>query len=114
MHDGGLATTMVYDMGDFLQQCVDKYCTLAKTVGPAPKLRRVATPFLADDSSLSPQGAPAATGPIVECPWCKHTFPPPPVYKNLGELDDSMRKKPGSASKATTSIKKVHSGGLGQ
>ena len=128
MHDGGLATTMVYDMGDFLQQCVDKYCTLAKTVGPAPKLRRVATPFLADDSSLSPQGAPAAKGPIVECPWCKHTFPPPPVYKNLGELDASVRKKPGpcggstgppsggvgtsaahkasSSSKATTSAKK--------
>ena len=73
MHDGGIATTMVYDMGDFLQQCVDKYRTLAATVGPAPKLRRVVTPFLGDDSSLSPQGAPAATGPIVECPWCKHT-----------------------------------------
>ena len=37
MHDGGLATIMVYDMGDFRQQCVDKYCTLARTVGPVPK-----------------------------------------------------------------------------
>ena len=75
MHDGGLATTMVYDMGDFLQQCVDKYCSLARTVGSAPKLRRVATPFLADDSSLFPQGAPATTGPIVEFLGCNHKFP---------------------------------------
>ena len=106
MHYGGMATTMVYGMGDFLQQCVDTYRTLAATVGPAPKLRRVVTPFLGDDSSLSPQGAPAATGPIVECPWCKHTYPPPPVYNNLRELDASTRKKPSSGSKATSSSKK--------
>ena len=45
MHDGGLATAMVYDMGDFMQQCVDKPKSLAATVGPAPTLRWVGTHF---------------------------------------------------------------------
>ena len=85
MHDGGLATTMVYDMEDFLQQCIDKYKALATAVGSAPKLPKVDTPCVAEESSLSPQGAPASTGPIVECHWCKHAYPPPSVYKNIGD-----------------------------
>ena len=55
-----------------MRSCVEKYLEHA----PGLRLRKVDTPFLPEDQALSPQGAPAAGGPVVECPWCKHTFPP--------------------------------------
>ena len=67
-----VARTMTYNMEDFLTSCVDRYLELA---GNGVKLRIVATPFLVEDQGISPQGAPNQSGPLSECPWCKHTFP---------------------------------------
>ena len=71
--NGQLATGMGFRMERFLRSAVDKYLALA---GPGFKLRHVDTPFLTEDQSKSPQGAPCAEGQCIECPWCKHTFPP--------------------------------------
>jgi hypothetical protein len=72
---GRIATSMTYNMEEFLTSCVDRYLELAG--GGDVRLRNVATPFLVDDPKLGPSGAPSTDGAdMVECPWCKHTFPP--------------------------------------
>jgi len=71
--DGCVINTCAYRVEPYLRSAVDKYLDLA---GPGFKLRHVDTPFLPEDQVKSPQGAPCATGPCVECPWCCHTFPP--------------------------------------
>ena len=78
--NGRLATTMTYNMEDFLDSCVDKYVELA---GPGTTVKPCPTPFLQDDHRESPAGAPGE-GPGQDCPWCKHTFPPTKVWKDVG------------------------------
>ena len=82
---GRMATVMEYDMEDFLISCVDKFKELAgvKDVRPCP------TPFITETHEHSPAGR-AGTGPCVECPWCKHTFPPH-VYESVDALEASKR-----------------------
>ena len=81
--DGKVATFFDYVMEDYLKQTVALYLDLA---GPGVKLRHVDTPFVHEDQTRSPQGAPASDGPVVECPWCCHTFPPV-VHENLRALE---------------------------
>ena len=100
---GKLATSVSYNMEGFLIQCCDKYSELA---GGQVRFKKVATPFLIEDSKDGPAGTPAAKGPVVECPWCLHTFPPI-VHKNINELDAhhaKTRSEPGkdSVPSATT------------
>ena len=64
--NGQTATTMTYDMEDFLQSCIDKYTVV---VGPKVSLRNYSTPFLAKDHRASSAGGPGS-GPVRECPWC--------------------------------------------
>lgn len=71
--DCQVATFLDYVMGDYLKSSVQLYFDLA---GPGTQLRAVDTPFISEDQTQSPQGSPAFTGPRVECPWCRHTFPP--------------------------------------
>ena len=74
--DGKSFTTIEYDMEEYLTSIVEKYKSLAeKTTGQAVKLRKAATPFLPEDMKESPAGMPAASGPRITCPWCRHTFP---------------------------------------
>eukprot|EP00969_Alexandrium_andersonii_P291867 12899437-Alexandrium_andersonii.AAC.1 len=60
-------------MEEFIQSCVDRYCELAG----ASHVREFPTPFAPESHEESPAGAPYARGPVVECPWCHHTFLPP-------------------------------------
>ena len=72
---GRMATSMTYNMEEFLTSCVDRYLELAG--GNAVRLRTVATPFLPDDPKQGASGAPYTRGDkMLECPWCRHTFPP--------------------------------------
>ncbi len=67
---------------------MERYVELA---GPNVRLKDVPTPFLVEDAEKGPAGAPCATGPISECPWCSHTFSPT-VYKDLDELNHKTKK----------------------
>jgi hypothetical protein len=81
---GKVATSMTYNMENFLIQCTERYNDLA---GGNVRFKKVPTPFLVEDAKDGPAGTPAAKGPCCECPWCLHTFPPPVVHKNIHELD---------------------------
>mgnify|MGYP002810278831 CR=1 FL=1 len=67
---------------------MQRYVELA---GPNVRMKVVPTPFLVEDSGNGPAGAPCATGPISECPWCAHTFAPT-VFKDLDELNKKTKK----------------------
>jgi hypothetical protein len=79
---------MTYNMEEFLDSCVSRYIELA---GPGTVVKPCPTPFIQDDHRESPAGAPGE-GPVTECPWCKHTCPPQPIYKSVEELEASKRK----------------------
>ncbi len=89
---GKLATSMTYNMQGFFEQCCETYSELA---GGNVRFKKVSTPFLVEDSKDGPAGTPAATGPVVEWPWCLHTFPPPVIHKNINELDTVKSKAAG-------------------
>ena len=86
---GQMAAIIGYDMSEFMANCVRKYLDLA----PGARLRPADTPFLPEDHALSPQGAPKTDGPVSECPWCLHTFPPPKIWKSAKELESSIRDR---------------------
>ncbi len=88
MPDGGVANSVMYNMENFWDSCVQRYKDLA---GPNVRIKEVPTPFLVEDSEKGPAGAPCATGPITECTWCAHTFTPT-VYNNLDELNKHSKK----------------------
>ncbi len=88
MPDGTLARSVVWNMENFWESCVLRYTELA---GPNVRMKVVPTPFLVEDSEKGPAGAPCATGPISECPWCTHTFTPK-TYRNLDELNKEHKK----------------------
>ena len=71
---GVTVTTMTYNMEPFMRSCVDKYLILARDAGFAANLKIVPTPFIAEDHSGSPQGAPNGDGPTLFCPNCRHAF----------------------------------------
>ena len=74
--DGKIAHCVTYNMEDFLDQCVQRYLVATKS---NERLKKADTPFLPEDQKLSLAGAPHCSGPGVECPWCKHTFPMPNI-----------------------------------
>ena len=69
---GVTATTMTYDMEDFLKSCIARY---REVVGVKTPLRNYSTPFLAEDHRDALAGV-VGRGPVKECPWCFHTGPP--------------------------------------
>ena len=81
---GVTATTMTYDMEDFLKSCIARY---REVVGVKTPLRNYSTPFLAEDHRGALAGAPGR-GPVKECPWCYHAGPPPAFrcYANVDQL----------------------------
>ena len=84
MPDGSLATVMEYDMEEFLLSCIEKYKELAGVKDVRPCM----TPFLPEEHTHSPAGR-AGDGPCVECPWCKHTFPPT-IHESVSQLEASL------------------------
>ena len=53
-----------------------KYCSLVKqNTGKAPTLRKVSTPFLAEDHKEALDVRPISEGQAATCPWCRHSFP---------------------------------------
>ena len=89
---GRFATTMVYNMEEFLRNAVERYKKLA---GPSWKIKTVATPFLEEDQTKSPQGG-SPDGKVTECPWCKHTFTPT-VFDNKKAYEASRAKRASAA-----------------
>jgi hypothetical protein len=76
--DGRTVTVVQYNMEQYCDAIVDKYIKLAEeATGKPVKLKKALTPFLPEDHRMAPAAMPASTGPAVECPWCKHTFPCP-------------------------------------
>ena len=71
-----------------MRSCVDLY----KELAPGVTLHEAHTPFLAEDHRDSPARGPAGSGPVEECPWCKHTFPPNP-YPSINELEKARKAK---------------------
>ena len=73
-----------------MRSCVKRYLELA----PGTRLRKVDTPFLPEDQALSPQGQPCASGPCVECHWCRHSFPKDAhTYASEKELEKASRER---------------------
>ena len=64
-------------MAEFLGSCVESYVRLSGI--DASSLRSVSTPYLADESGSGPARLPKQDGGFIECEYCKHTFPHPPV-----------------------------------
>ena len=87
-----MATVMSYDMEEFLDSWVTKYCELAKITSP---LRSYTTPILPDDHSRSAAGAPGS-GPVTECPWCHHTATPTSfvTYSSITALMNKPKVRP--------------------
>ena len=73
--NGTEVTSMTYNMESFLRSSVDLYLSLSRSRGFQANLRDVATPFIGEDHSGSPQGAPCGHGPALYCPHCRHAFP---------------------------------------
>ncbi len=88
MPAGSKATSVSYNMESFWDSCVQRYVELA---GPDVRIKKVPTPFLAENSEKGPSGAPCAKGPITECTWCAHTFSPT-TYKDLDDLNKKTKK----------------------
>ena len=73
--NGAHVTSMTYNMESFLRSSMDVYLSLARSRGFAANLRDVPTPFIGEDHSGSPQGAPCGDDPTLYCPHCRHAFP---------------------------------------
>ena len=74
----GNVSIMEYNMECYLKQIVDDYEELAtELTGKPVKLGNVPTPFLEEDCSQADARAPNKLGdPIIDCPYCKHSFSP--------------------------------------
>ena len=66
---------MTYNMESFLKSSVDIYLSLSRSRGFQANLRTAAAPFIGEDHSGSPQGAPCGHGQTLYCPHCRHAFP---------------------------------------
>eukprot|EP00969_Alexandrium_andersonii_P063790 2809357-Alexandrium_andersonii.AAC.1 len=84
-------------MEEFIRSCVDRYCELAGT----SRVREFPTPFIPESHEESPAGAPAARGPVAECPWRCDTFSPPKVYDNIRQLENFKRPRKKSLSESS-------------
>ena len=87
--NGTVATAIRYNMEKYLRQTVQRFKTMA---GTDTVLKHAATPFIPEDHKVSPQGGPA-TGPVQECPWCKHTFPPVRTFDNIDQYEAWKRQE---------------------
>ena len=127
--DGRVVNAVEYDMEAYLKTAVNKYIKVVKELtGKTPRMKRVDTPFLSEDQTQADVAKPVSSGPAIECPWCRHTFPKseakPPQSKirapkqqkvnnpegdndstesGLSEKTDGLKKK-GQLSEAAASI----------
>ena len=69
-----------------MKKRVEIYLELA----PGAVLTPATTPFLQEDQRDSPARGPSGNGPVEECPWCCHTFPPNP-YSSISELERAKK-----------------------
>ena len=84
----GNVSIMEYNMECYLKQIVDDYEELAtELTGKPVKLGNVPTPFLEEDCSHADARAPNKLGdPIIDCPYCKHSFSPNADANTRGQL----------------------------
>jgi len=71
-----------------MKSCVKLYLVHA----PGLELDKVPSPFLDEDGRDAPSRSPAFKGPVQECPWCEHTFPPSP-WPDLRAYDASKKSQ---------------------
>ena len=74
-----MATTIKYNMEDFLELSIAKYLELA---GVGTTLRGCATLFVPDDRKESPARAPGVVL-VTECLWCLHIASPTAFHNVL-------------------------------
>ena len=69
---------MEYNMECYLRQIVEDYEELAmELTGKTVKLGHAKTPFIEEDCSQADARAPCKQGdPVIDCPYCKHSFSP--------------------------------------
>ena len=83
-----MATVISYNMEEFIDSCVSRYCELAGVA----RVREWPTPFIPESHEESLAAAPRAKGEVVERPWCCHTFPPT-VHSSVHALEEYRRSK---------------------
>ena len=97
---GNTAQVVIYNMEEYLQSSLDKYCKLASNLEGKPVyFRDVATPSMVDDQSTSPQGAPAFQGACIKCPWCKFAFPKYSADSGIDSEKENPTERSGSKKK---------------
>ena len=82
-----------------MKTCVELYLELA----PGAVLTPATTTFLQEDQRDSLARGPAGNGPVEECPWCCHTFPPNP-YSSISELERAKKVRQCGGGMITTSV----------
>ena len=84
----GEVSVMEYNMECYLKQIVDDYEELASELtDQRVKLKEVTTPFLDEDCSRADARAPIHPGdPLIDCPYCRHSFSPMADIKTKDEL----------------------------
>ena len=110
-------SVMEYNMELYLKQIVEDYEELASELqGKTVKLGTVSTPFLDEDCSQADARAPISQGdPLIDCPYCRHSFSPITDLKTREELkrylehhnsrkDHSNDVKPGIQHSETSGI----------
>ena len=70
--NGRKARGVRYNMSHFIEQCVERYLSLAPA---GTKLKKVSTPFIAEVAGVGESRAPVHGVDPVQCTWCAHTFP---------------------------------------
>ena len=59
-------------MTHFTEQCAERYFSSAPA---GTKLKKVNSPFVAEDAGVGESRAPVSGAHPVQCTWCAHTFP---------------------------------------
>ena len=101
-------------MEEYLESTLNKYIELASALqGRKVTLKNAHTPTIVEDQKLSPMGAPAAAGPCIFCPWCKHAFPEASAERGTdGIPNKSTSKKKKGADSGTSPETPEQSGGV--
>ena len=74
--DGNEVKVMEYDMSTFMEKSVKVYEELAHSCGYYQNIKKVDTPFLAEDHRYADSCRPCYHGNYTRCPYCNFTFGP--------------------------------------
>ena len=96
-----------------MTQLWKKYLELAGALqGKKVVLKDSPTPTVVEDQKLSPMGAPAAAGPCIFCPWCKHAFPEEGADRGTDGIPNKQSKSAAKKNSSTPSAPEAEGGVL--